>query len=288
MRSDQRPPPSRNAAAEHLRPREHERRRLLREAVLVDEEEHAEPEHRDLRVQVEAAADRQPPELPVADRPRDRCRLDSVRRLPAAKHERTDQRTDRDERGEEEECGLGASRVGDRGQRQRSDQASERDRGLPDAEREAPLVGGEPVHDRAPARRVDGRARGADQPEEDDELGEARGERGGNEEERGTEHPDGERDALAEAVGGEPPRKERQRRPDPGRRQQDADLAEREVELLAQLRHDHRQADPEGRVARRRGRPGREHRPPVAVLVYSANGLIGRVPVETTTLFVSR
>ena len=282
------PAPDAERRGEHLPAGEHEGGGLLREAVLVDEKEHSEPDHGDLRIEVEPAAHREPPEPAVRDRPTDRRGLDPVLGLAAAQDDRARESAGRDERREKEERRLRASCVRDRRQRQRSDETSDRDRGLPDAEREAPLLRPEPVHDRTSARRVDGRTGGTDEAEQHDELREARGVRRADEEDRGAEHPDGEGDPLAEAVGGEAPREQRQRRPDPRRREEDADLAEREVVLLAKLRDDDRQADSERGVRRRRRRAGAEHRPPVPAPVYSPNGLIGRAPVETTTLFVSR
>ena len=50
------------------------------------------------------------------------------------------------------------------------------------------------------------------------------------EEAGGAEQAEREHDALAEAVRGEPPREQRQGRAEPGRREHDADLAEREAD----------------------------------------------------------
>ncbi len=166
---------------QHLRPGEHQRSRLSGKAVLVDEEEDAEPEHRDLRIQEETAAERQPPEPAIPDRRRDGGRLDPIGNLAPTQDEDTDERTGRAQCGEEEKRGLGTAGVGDRGQRQRTDEATERDRRLPDSECEATLVCAEPVHDRPSARRVDRAARGTDEPERDDDLAVARRDRRGNE-----------------------------------------------------------------------------------------------------------
>jgi hypothetical protein len=59
--------------------------------------------------------------------------------------------------------------------------------------------------------------------------------------------------------------------------------------LDSQRGHQDRQPDPERRVARLRRRARGEDRPPVLRPgPYSWNGLAGRVPVATITLFVSR
>ena len=76
--SDQRPTPIRSADGEHLRGGDHERGLALGEPVLVVQEEHAEADHGDLRVQVDAAPEAEPPEPPVAQRPRDRVGLHDV------------------------------------------------------------------------------------------------------------------------------------------------------------------------------------------------------------------
>ncbi len=146
---------------EHLRCRDHERGSALGELVLVVEEENAESDHRDLRIEVEAAADRQPPELAVGERARDRGCLDAVHSLAPPQDDRAYERTDAAERSEEEERGLRAAAGRKRGKRESRNEPAEGDRRLPDPEREAALVGREPVHDRASAGRVDARAGGS-------------------------------------------------------------------------------------------------------------------------------
>ncbi len=110
--------------------------------MLVVQEDDGEPEHRELRVEVEAAAERQPPELPVAECREQRRGLELVVLvvLPLAEHQSADERADRAQRREEEECRLRPSGRGDRRQRQRTDEPADRDRRLADAERKAALA----------------------------------------------------------------------------------------------------------------------------------------------------
>ena len=212
--------------------------------MLVDEEEHAEADDRDLRVEIEAAADGEPPEPAVDDRPRHRRGLDPVRppRARAARRAPTSAPTAVSAARKRKAASVPpASAIG--GSDSAPIEPSERDRGLAHAEREAALVGAEPVHDRASARRVDGAARCADEAEEDDELLVARGVRRPDEARarsrasptvRTTRSP--KRSAArphGRSVSGVPIH-------DGG--EQDADLAEREVVLLAQLREDDRAA----------------------------------------------
>ena len=85
--------------------------------------------------------------------------------------------------------------------------------------------------------------------------------------------------SLAEAVGGEAPRHERQHRAEQRRGDQDPDLAEREVVLVTQRRGQHGDAEPDRRIRGLRERPGREDDPAVAPGSYSPKGFVGRVPV---------
>ena len=58
--------------------RDHECRFAVGQPVLVVQEEHAEADHGDLRVDVEPACDAQPDEPAVAKNSEDGCRLDPV------------------------------------------------------------------------------------------------------------------------------------------------------------------------------------------------------------------
>jgi hypothetical protein len=144
------------------------------------------------------------------------------------------------------------------------------------------------VHHRPAARRVHAGARGAGAREQDEQHGEVVRVCSGREAQCGDAEADRQHRALAEAVGGEPPREERQERAHPAGREQQPHLAEAEPVLRAERRRQHRQADAQRRVAGLCGRAGGEHRPPVAVGSYSWKGFAGRVPVATITLFVSR
>ena len=67
-----------------------------------------------------------------------------------------------------------------------------------------------------------------------------------------------------------------------------ADLGEAQSELIPDRRRDRRQADSDRSEAALRERPRGQHRPAVARARYRPKGLIGREPVFTVTLFVSR
>ena len=178
--------------------------------------------------------------------------------------------------------------LGDRGQRERRDRAADRDRGLPDAERQPALAAREPAHHGPAAARVDRSPGRSGQREEYEERRPARDGRRRRQRERSTEQAGRDDDPLAHPIRGEPPRQQRQDEPDARRRQDGADLVEREPELRAERGRERREPDQqrgEGRLGRR---PGRKHRPAVRLRRYSPNGLIGREPVETSTLFVSR
>ena len=98
-----------------------------------------------------------------------------------------------------------------------------------------------------------------------------------------------EHNALPEPVRGQAPRQQGQTRADPGSRQQETDLSEREAEVVLQRGQQNRDpGDERRRSAGGRGRAAGQHRPPVPRPLYSPKGLIGRAPVETITLFVSR
>ncbi len=257
--------------------------------MLVVEEHDAEPDDRDLRVDVDAAAEREAPEAAVSKRPRERRRLELVLRAgAAADDDRTDDRAQGTQRREEQEPGRGIARRDELGHDESSDEPAERHRRLPHAERETALLGAEPVHHRAAARGVHARTGATGEREQDDERLEVRRVRRTDEEARAPAETEAEHDPLPEPVRRDPPREHRHERADPLRREQHADLREREVVLLAKRRNEHGEPDRERGEARLRQRPGGEHRPPVAPARYSPKGLIGRAPVETITLFVSR
>ena len=109
---------------------------------------------------------------------------------------------------------------------------------------------------------------------------------------RGREHsasgePAREHEPLADPVREQPPRQQRQDRPDPDGREREPDLRQRQVVVVPKRRREHRQPDQERGEGRLRRRPGRKHHPSVAA-VYSPKGLKGFGLVETITLFVSR
>ena len=221
-------------ATQHLRPGEHQRCRPSRQPVLVDEEENAEPQHRDLGVQEEAAAERQPPEPAVRDR---RPAIEDASIPSGASRPRRTRAPTSAPIALKAARKRNAASVPAASAIEGSDNApmkpAEWDCGLADAECEAALLCTEPVHDGASARRVDGRTGGADEPQCDDDFAVARRERRPHEKESGPEQARGEHEALAVPVRGEAPREERQRRSNPGSGKHDADLAQREVELLA-------------------------------------------------------
>ena len=144
------------------------------------------------------------------------------------------------------------------------------------------------MHHRSPTRGLDAGTRGPGNHEQAHEILERPRVRRSREGERATPQAESENGALTEAIGGDSPWEKRQSPADPGRRQQQPDLPDREPVLVLQCRRDDRQPDAEDRRPRLRGSPRGEHRPPVARACYSPKGLIGRAPVETMTLFVSR
>ena len=119
---------------ENLRRGDDERGLALREPVLVVQEDDAEPDHRDLGVDVDAAPECETPETAVAQRSRERLLAELVLvAVPASDKGDADDRADHAQRGEEQEA---ASRIAGRGQLrddQRGDEPTERDRRLPDA-----------------------------------------------------------------------------------------------------------------------------------------------------------
>ncbi len=97
-----------------------------------------------------------------------------------------------------------------------------------------------------------------------------------------------EHQALAEPVGEQTPRQEREQGPDPEAVEHDANAEQAQVVLVTQRRGEDGETDEDRRERGLCGRPGREHEPAVAALGYRPNGLNGFGLVETITLFVSR
>ncbi len=163
------------------------------------------------------------------------------------------------------------------GNRERDHEAAGRDRRLPDSQCEPTLGGREPVHHGATARRLHactGGARGREQQAERPEP--VRG--GGAEQPRpAAGEPGDQDDALAETVGGEPPRDQAGHGAHERARDQQPRLAEREVVTMPQGRRHHGDAEPDRRVRRLRERSRSEDG--VAVASYRPNGFVGREPV---------
>ena len=277
------------ADRERLSATDHERRVPLGQPVLVVQEDDAESDHRDLRIHVDPAPEAEPPESAVAQRARDRGRLDPVLDLAASKHDDTDDGAQSTQRREEQK-GRGrptgrASRAGtDRAATSpprgtavcRTPSASPRSSGPNQCMTARPLaeLTLAPAPPARASRTTSERKSGAYAAPTMNAAQPA--------------SPTAEDGALAVAVGGDPPRQHGQRRADPLRREEHADLGEGQVVLLAQRGHQDRQPDRERREAGLRERPRAEDCPPVRIRRYSPKGLIGRAPVETITLFVSR
>ncbi len=118
------------------------------------------------------------------------------------------------------------------------------------------------------------------------------GREGRTDEEDGTpREADRKRPPLPVAVGREPPWKHRQRESNPLGGEHTPISRQEQVVLVAERRARAREVPMAsvGEARLRRGSGG-EHRPPIARTghSYSPKGLIGRAPVETITLFVSR
>ena len=146
----------------------------------------------------------------------------------------------------------------------------------------------EPARHCTAAAGLDAAAEGAGEQEQSDERRVVGRECRAGQTDATSDETNRQRPALAEAIGREPPRQQREREADPLGREHDADLRQAQVVLVPKSRREHRDREGDRREARLRRGPGGEHRPPIARAGYSPNGLIGRVPVETTTLFVSR
>ena len=131
------------------------------------------------------------------------------------------------------------------------------------AEREAELGRREPRHDRASARGVDARAERSGATSALVTPAKRVRRRGDGERSRRAGEPGRDHPALVDAVGDETPRQEREQHPDPGRREHDARLAEREPVVALQRRPERRQADRRRGEGRLRERPA-QHDPAIA------------------------
>ena len=116
------------------------------------EEEDAEPDDRDLRIEVETARNRQPPEASVAQCGCYRLGLELVRPVATANEHEPDDRAQRGEPRQKEKRSVRAAALCQPGQNDRDDQSSQRDRRLPDPESKPTLARSEPEHHRPPAR----------------------------------------------------------------------------------------------------------------------------------------
>ena len=183
--------------------------------------------------------------------------------LALAQHEPADERADHARAPRGRGTRPRTLRRGDRRQRERADEASDRDRGLPHAEREPALLASNQCMTARPLDEFTLAPAAPASASRHEQRAEALGERRADDERRARRQSDGQHDPLPEAVRGETPRQQGQRRAHPLRREQDADLAERQRVFVAQRRHENRQPDDERRDARGRERPGGEHRPPV-------------------------
>jgi hypothetical protein len=250
---------------ENLRRGDDQRGVALREPVLVVQEDDAEPDHRDLGVDVDAAPECETPETAVAQRARERLLPELVLlAVPAPDEGDAHDRAERAQGREEEDA---ASRISGRGQvrdDERRDEPAERNRGLPHAECKPSLVGREPVHDRAPAGRVHACSRASGERQQQEERVEVGGVRCTDQKCRAGGETEPEDDPLAEAVRSDAPREHGDEGADPLRTQQHADLAQRQVVLLPERGHEDRQPDRERGEARLSDRPGREDSPAVA------------------------
>ena len=172
--------------------------------------------------------------------------------------------------GDGEERRLHAAGLLDRRQRQRGERAADRDRRLPDPERGPRCSAGNQAMTARPlaeftlepAAPASARMRTA---------GEARRERRRREAQAAEPDPGRDRRALADAVGEQAPRQQRERRADPRGGEDDADLRQRQVELVAERGRERGQADADDREADLGPGAGGEDGP--AVSAQSPNGL---------------
>ena len=248
------------------------------------QEQDDEAHERDLRHDIQPAGGTHDPQPSVTHRPLDIRGFELVLRA-RPENEHADERADEDERGEEQES---RSRISEKRDRDGGDQTSDRHRGLPHPERQPSLVSPEPARHRPAAAGLHAAAECTAQHEQSHERGEVGRERRTRKTDATPHETHRQRPALAEAVGREPPRQQREREPDPLGGEHHTDLREAQVVLLPKGRREHRDREGDRREARLRRGSGGEHRPPIARAGYSPKGLIGRAPVETITLFVSR
>ena len=241
------------------------------EGVLVVQEQDSEADDRHLRVAVERADERKPPDPPIAERAYDRLELElDLVYGSVTQHEATSGRTDSREPREKQERGRRATLGSERRNDDCDKEGAERNRSLSDPERQASLARREPEHDRASARRVHARSSSARQDEQAEQHPERSRIRRADEADSGARETERENETLAVAVGGEPPGKERDARADPRGREKSADLGEREPVLLAKNRRHDTEPDRARGEARLRDRPGRENRPAVAHVTSTA------------------
>ncbi len=106
------------------------------------------------------------------------------------------------------------------------DGAADRDRRLPDPEREAALVGREPADHRATARRVDARAERTREREQADEGAEAVRQRERQQREAAARESGRHHRAFADPIGEQPPRQKREEHAERRRAECDARPAE--------------------------------------------------------------
>jgi hypothetical protein len=231
----------------------------------VDQEQRDEADDRALAHDEQARAEPEPPDPRVAHR---RRRVDHGPgrggRRRVAHEQRGRHRGDGGERGEGEERGLERRGERDRRQGERGDRAAERDRGLAHAEREAALAPAEPAHDGAAAR---ARGAGGERADEEERRGEQpeRPRARGEDEDRGRGgEPAAEHRALAEPVGEGAERDEREGHADGQRGEQQADLGERQGELVADDRGQAAEALPQRADDHRPEHPDGEDDPAVA------------------------
>ena len=245
------------------------------------EDDEAEDSH--LRHDVEAADRAEAPEAVIADRP---LHIDDLERKGGrlAEEDRSDRSPDQAEAAEKR------VRVMHREMRQdeRTDEPAHRNRRLPNPESQSTLRGVEPAHHRTPGRGVHARTGRPGEEEEHVELPERLRLSGHDEKEAARAQPRREHDPLADPVGQKAPREQGHECAEPVAREHRTDLSEAQPELVPDRRRDRRQADSDRREAALRERPRGQHRPAVARARYRLKGLIGRVPVFTVTLFVSR
>ena len=254
-----------DAGAEHVRPtpdadpehrrqpladREHRGRRAVGVAALVVEEEDEEAHHATWATSRARSPRRRARAAGRA--PSTRCRPASSLALgPAQTSAPATAPSSTSRRGRESPRAARQAR-----QDERRDQPPDRHRRLPDAEREPALGRVEPAHHRAAARRTarappmtPARPRRTSSARKSGAYPAAR-EAGGAGGEAGRERP-----PLAVAVDSEAPGDHRDVQPHPLRREQDADLRQRQAVLVPQRRREHREPELDRREARLRRVP---------------------------------